>query len=80
MRKYILILLLILFLLSSCAYTYEWHGLYCSASGYCEWMTGGGSETCSNSYRSGGVLPFLPGGETYFLMKDTCVVKKVWLY
>ena len=79
MKKYVLILLLLSILLASCAYTYEWKGLYCTADGWCEWMTGGGSETCSESYDYR-LLPFLPVGATFFLVEDTCIVEKVLLY
>lgn len=78
MKKYVLILLLLLILLSSCAYTYEWKGLYCTIDGYCDWMTGGGSETCSESYDYR-LLPFW-SGETFFLVEDTCIVERVLLY
>ena len=78
--KKIYILILLLILLTSCAYTYEWRGLYCSVDGNCEWMTGGGSQYCSVSYKDH-FLPFAFGaGIEYYLVEDTCIVKRVLLY
>ncbi len=80
MRKIVLIVLLLLILLSSCAYTYEWKGMYCTRNGQCEWMTGGGSQYCSASYKDY-FLPFGFGaGIEYYLVEDTCIVERVLLY
>ena len=81
MKKYILIVLLMLVVLSSCTPIQEWKGLYCTESGNCEWMTGGGSETCSLSYtHSTFPIPLLGfHGERYYLVDDTCVVHTSWM-